>query len=105
IRRSVAGDLRVYTRAARARVLLGLEDQGRAAFREYEAAALRVERTRRCLGVGVLGERRHLREGGDGQGMCGSFGSADDAEVEIAISDQAHALADRVVRRGARRQG
>ena len=101
---AVARDLRVDAGTPRLRMRLGLEDHRRASLGQDEAVAVRVEGPRGGLGVGVLRQRRHLREGGHRQWVRGGLRATDDAQVEIAVADQAHALADRVVGGSARRQ-
>ena len=89
---AVADDAPEHRGAARAGVLLALEDQHRRALAHHEAVAARVEGARDA----VARERAHAPEGGDAQRRQRRLGAAGDDDVGGAALDHPHALADRV---------
>ena len=103
-RDAVAEQLGVDLRAARLRVLELLEHDHRARLAHHEAVALEVERARRRLRVAVPPrDRAHRAEAGDPDARHRRLGAAADHHVGAAEPDRVEAVADRHVRRRARR--
>ena len=102
---AVPGELGVDLRAARLRVLLGLEDQHRRALAHHESVAVGVERTARLLRsvVEVGGKRLLLHEAAYGELHYDRLAATGHDDVGTAGADEVERKAERVGRRRARR--
>ena len=99
-----SGDFAVDLRATRLRTVKPFQNNHRAAFGDYDAVAVAIERTARLRRILMMGQRRLVGERREDSKRVRTFGNtAGQRHIHFSQKDLLHALNDTEIARRARR--